>query len=125
MALAAPPLAGFLIRYWVGMGGTTSAGSSRTSNQLIRQSRCGPVTRPVAPSVPIGAPRGSTSLSDWARHHPPQALTILIGPEGGFSDVEESTALAHGALCLTMGERILRTETAGLAALSIVQAHWS
>ena len=71
------------------------------------------------------SPRGSTSLSDWARHHPPQALTILIGPEGGFSDVEESTALAHGALCLTMGERILRTETAGLAALSIVQAHWS
>ncbi len=71
------------------------------------------------------SPRGSTSLSDWARHHPPQALTILIGPEGGFSDVEESTALAHGALCLTMGERILRTETAGLAALSMVQAHWS
>ena len=70
------------------------------------------------------SPRGSTSLSDWARHHPPQALTILIGPEGGFSDVEESAALAHGALCLTMGERILRTETAGLAALSIVQAHW-
>ena len=70
------------------------------------------------------SPRGSTSLSDWARHHPPQALTILIGPEGGFSDVEESAALAHGALCLTMGERILRTETAGLAALAIVQAHW-
>ena len=70
------------------------------------------------------SPRGTQSLSDWARHHPPQALTILIGPEGGFSDAEEAAAISHGALCLTMGPRVLRTETAGLAALAALNAVW-
>ncbi len=70
------------------------------------------------------SPRGTQSLSDWARHQPPQALTIIIGPEGGFSDAEENAAISHGALCLNMGPRILRTETAGLAALAAINAVW-
>lgn len=71
------------------------------------------------------SPRAGQSLSDWARHHPPQALTIMIGPEGGFSDAEEQAALAHGALCLSLGRRVLRTETAGLAVLASLNALWS
>jgi 16S rRNA (uracil1498-N3)-methyltransferase len=51
-------------------------------------------------------------------------VTFLIGPEGGFSTQEEETALAHGALALAMGPRVLRTETAGLAALAVLAAHW-
>ena len=70
------------------------------------------------------SPRGTQSLTDWARHQPPQALTLIIGPEGGFTEAEESLAIARGALCLAMGERVLRTETAGLAALAAVQALW-
>ncbi|MFJ2987692.1 16S rRNA (uracil(1498)-N(3))-methyltransferase [Collimonas sp. NPDC087041] len=70
------------------------------------------------------SPRGEQSLSDWARHHPPQALTLLIGPEGGFTEAEEDTACAQGALMLSMGPRILRTETAGLAALAAINAIW-
>lgn len=70
------------------------------------------------------SPRGTQSLSDWARHHPAQALTIIIGPEGGFSEAEEAVAISHGALCLTMGPRVLRTETAGLAALAAINAIW-
>ncbi len=70
------------------------------------------------------SPRGTLSLADWARHQPPQALAIMIGPEGGFTEEEEKLAIARGALCLSMGERILRTETAGLAALATVQAVW-
>ncbi len=69
-------------------------------------------------------PRAEQPLSDWARHHPPQPVTLMIGPEGGFSDAEEKAALAHGALALSMGPRILRTETAGLAALSALTALW-
>lgn len=69
-------------------------------------------------------PRAEQSLSEWARHHPPQALTLLIGPEGGFSDQEEATAIEHGALALSMGPRVLRTETAGLAALAALNAIW-
>jgi 16S rRNA (uracil1498-N3)-methyltransferase len=72
----------------------------------------------------ILTPRATESLAAWARHQPPQALTIMVGPEGGFSDEEEAEALRHGALPLAMGPRILRTETAGLAALAILGAAW-
>ncbi|MBI3229891.1 MAG: 16S rRNA (uracil(1498)-N(3))-methyltransferase [Burkholderiales bacterium] len=70
------------------------------------------------------SPRAETTLADWARHHPPQALTLMIGPEGGFSSQEEDLALAHGALAFGLGPRVLRTETAGLAALASLQAVW-
>ncbi|SFL99127.1 16S rRNA (uracil(1498)-N(3))-methyltransferase [Rugamonas rubra] len=70
------------------------------------------------------SPRGTQSLADWARHQGPQAVTLVIGPEGGLSEDEENAALAHGALALGMGPRILRTETAGLAALATLAACW-
>ena len=72
----------------------------------------------------ILSPRAETSLADWTRHHAPQALTLVIGPEGGLSEQEESAALKHGALALSMGPRILRTETAGLAALALINGMW-
>ena len=70
------------------------------------------------------SPRGEQSLSDWARHQPPQALALLIGPEGGFTEAEENLACGQGALMLSMGPRIMRTETAGLAALAAINAIW-
>jgi 16S rRNA (uracil1498-N3)-methyltransferase len=70
------------------------------------------------------SPRAEQSLSDWARHHPPQAITLLIGPEGGFNEKEEELAMAHGALALSIGSRVLRTETAGMAALAAINAVW-
>ena len=70
------------------------------------------------------SPRAEQSLSDWARHHPPQALTLLIGPEGGFTEKEETLAGMQGALTLSIGTRILRTETAGMAALAAINAVW-
>jgi 16S rRNA (uracil1498-N3)-methyltransferase len=70
------------------------------------------------------SPRATQSLSDWARHHPPQPVTVVIGPEGGFSDAEEAQAQRHGALPLSLGPRVLRTETAGLAAIAALNAIW-
>ena len=70
------------------------------------------------------SPRAEQSLSDWARHHPPQAVTLLIGPEGGFTEKEETLAQSHGVMTLSIGARILRTETAGMAALSAINAVW-
>lgn len=70
------------------------------------------------------SPRAEQSLADWARHHPPQALTLMVGPEGGFTAAEEDLAIAQGALALSMGPRVLRTETAGLAALATLNAIW-
>ncbi len=70
------------------------------------------------------SPRADQSLADWTRHHPAQALTIMIGPEGGFSDSEEQLAIKQGAIMLSMGPRVLRTETAGLTAISVISAAW-
>jgi 16S rRNA (uracil1498-N3)-methyltransferase len=69
-------------------------------------------------------PRSQQPLSAWARHHPPQAVTLMVGPEGGFTEAEERAAEQHGALLLSMGPRVLRTETAGLAALAALNALW-
>ena len=69
-------------------------------------------------------PRADQPLSQWARHQPAQPVTLMVGPEGGFSEAEENAALAHGALALSMGPRVLRTETAGLAALAALNAVW-
>ena len=70
------------------------------------------------------SPRAEASLAQWVRATPPQDVTLLVGPEGGFTDQEEETARAAGALALSMGPRVLRTETAGLAALAILAAGW-
>lgn len=70
------------------------------------------------------SPRTDQSLSGWAQSRDPQALTLMIGPEGGFTEQEEQLAVAHGALPLSLGPRILRTETAGMAAMAMLQGIW-
>ncbi|HTD02980.1 16S rRNA (uracil(1498)-N(3))-methyltransferase [Undibacterium sp.] len=72
----------------------------------------------------ILTPRAELSLADWSRHHPAQAVTLMVGPEGGFSEPEEDLAVKQGVLALSMGPRILRTETAGLAAIAVLNAAW-
>ncbi|MFQ5543892.1 MAG: 16S rRNA (uracil(1498)-N(3))-methyltransferase [Nitrospiria bacterium] len=53
--------------------------------------------------------------------HSSQYGNILVGPEGGWAEHEIPDAVQAGYLPLSLGERILRTETAALAALAIVQ----
>lgn len=48
-------------------------------------------------------------------------MVVLIGPEGGFSKKELSSAVRYGFTEVSLGPRILRTETAPIAALSIIQ----
>ena len=50
----------------------------------------------------------------------PSKLRLLIGPEGGLSEEEIDKAAQSGFKGVTLGPRILRTETAALAALSIL-----
>ncbi len=52
------------------------------------------------------------------------SVLLVIGPEGGFSPEEASQAKRCGFQPVSLGRRILRTETAALAALSIVQCLW-
>ena len=49
---------------------------------------------------------------------PGQSVAIFIGPEGGFEEAEIEAAMANGIRPITLGKRILRTETAGFTILS-------
>ncbi len=51
---------------------------------------------------------------------PGQSVGIFIGPEGGFEESEVEKAVTAGAKAITLGKRILRTETAGMAVLAML-----
>jgi 16S rRNA (uracil1498-N3)-methyltransferase len=55
---------------------------------------------------------------------PTDDIHLLVGPEGGFSDREVALARAAGFQALSVGKRILRTETAPVAVLAALQARW-
>jgi 16S rRNA (uracil1498-N3)-methyltransferase len=55
---------------------------------------------------------------------PDTGFCLLVGPEGGFSEREYEDAGFAGFDAVAIGPRILRTETAAVAAIAIVQAHW-
>ena len=87
----------------------------------------GPVTLADAiAALPAGGLRcllaadGETSLAAAARDRP-GAIVLLIGPEGGLADLERRFAGTQGFAACRMGPRIMRTETAGLAALAALQ----
>ena len=66
--------------------------------------------------------RAETSLADLPR--PDGPVTILIGPEGGLTPSEIDAAKSAGYLPLCLGPRVLRTETAAVTALSVLQWLW-
>ena len=67
-------------------------------------------------------PGAATSLT--AIDTPTTKVCLLIGPEGGFSDMEYEDASIAGFSAVSMGPRVLRTETAAVAALSVLQSRW-
>jgi 16S rRNA (uracil1498-N3)-methyltransferase len=66
-------------------------------------------------------PDAEVSLGDLARSAP-ASFAIAVGPEGGFDASELALAARHGYRSVRLGPRVLRTETAGLAAVSTLQA---
>jgi 16S rRNA (uracil1498-N3)-methyltransferase len=66
-------------------------------------------------------PQGSASLAILARQDF-DACTLAIGPEGGWSPRDRELLLVAGFQGLQLGPRILRTETAGIAAIAALQA---
>ena len=67
-------------------------------------------------------PYAESSLADLSPQD--QHVTLLTGPEGGFSGQERDIAKAAGFIPVRLGSRILRTETASIAALAAVQMLW-
>ena len=94
--------------------------------EVIISGRVVPIDTTVAPMTISGTrkARATATLSEWARRQKPQDITLMIGPEGGFSPEEETLAEQQGVTFLSMGPRILRTETAGLAAVAAINALW-
>jgi len=70
--------------------------------------------------LPYENARGMAATKDALREVTAgKQIGILIGPEGGFESAEVDLAMAHGATVVSLGRRILRTETAGLAAITM------
>ncbi|MBR7001869.1 MAG: 16S rRNA (uracil(1498)-N(3))-methyltransferase [Neisseriaceae bacterium] len=77
---------------------------------------------PPADKYLLLAPQGCLKLGEIKEK--PQKVVLLIGAEGGFSPQENTAAKAAGFLPITLGKRILRTETASLATIACVQTLW-
>ena len=108
--------------------------------QAIAQAACEQCDRSVIPEVvSIQYPRdafkqsaaglkillsttSTDSLHQFLNQHPPQSITLAIGPEGGFCPEEEEYAKQAGFATLSLGPRIVRTETAGIVAISAVES---
>lgn len=67
-------------------------------------------------------PGATTALHELA--HTPQTVDLLVGPEGGLSENEAADAANAGFLAVSLGPRILRSETAALTALALAQSKW-
>ncbi len=98
--------------------------------------QCGRNTLPLL-DAPIALPQWLESLEadqkwvlspahsdNFREADKPGSAALLIGPEGGLDDSEVELALRAGFKALQLGPRILRTETAPVAAISILQYRW-
>jgi len=65
------------------------------------------------------SPAATRRIEDVQR--PVGGATVLIGPEGGLSDAEQEDALTAGFTAVNLGPRVLRTETAAIASLTLLQ----
>jgi 16S rRNA (uracil1498-N3)-methyltransferase len=90
--------------------------------------------RPLAERLALAA-GSDLALCVWEGHGPslaraletsiaPRTALVLIGPEGGLAEDDVDAARAHGWTTVSLGARILRTETAGPAMLAVLQARF-
>jgi len=67
----------------------------------------------------------SRSLKDFLREtEKPSHVALFVGPEGGFSEPELTALAEAGFVSVSLGGRILRTETAAIVGAALVQSHW-
>jgi 16S rRNA (uracil1498-N3)-methyltransferase len=95
------------------------------------RNRVPPVAPPMAVALWLAAwkgaglllaPDAATPFASLAR--PAAPIALAVGPEGGFTEREVVAARAAGFNGVSLGPRVLRTETAAVAALSAMQALW-
>ncbi len=71
------------------------------------------------------SPDATKSMYSVLIENTPQDIVLMIGPEGGHSPEEEAQAEAAGYQLVSLGERVLRTETAGVVAITAVHSVWN
>jgi len=71
------------------------------------------------------SPDATKSMHSVLMENPPQDIVLMIGPEGGHSPEEETQAEAAGYQIVSLGARVLRTETAGTVAITTVHSIWN
>jgi 16S rRNA (uracil1498-N3)-methyltransferase len=112
------------LAHWSGIARSASEQSGRCTIPLIE--------RPVKLADWLSRNRsGAGFVLDHRGQHgfpvlspAPELVTLLTGPEGGFSDQETTLATQSGFQLVCLGPRVLRTETAPVVALSLVQSLW-
>lgn len=72
----------------------------------------------------ILSPIAEKGLRDFSNLSSVSKLTLLVGPEGGFTSAENATVSAVEYIPLRLGRRTLRAESAGIAAIAALQALW-
>lgn len=71
------------------------------------------------------ADRIASNIATVLTNHPHiQSVLMLVGPEGGFSEEEVSLALDKEFICVSLGSRILRAETAAITSLNMIDYHY-
>ena len=87
-----------------------------------------PLTLSQQLSAPANAARryllDPLGLQSFSGQSTAQSVELLIGPEGGLDDAEIAAAKLAGFVGVKMGPRVLRTETAAVAALTLLQGMW-
>ena len=97
--------------------------------------QCGRNRPPIIHALQALQPWLETTTADrkYVLHHragstgsgsAPASIALLVGPEGGLSESEISAAMLAGYTAMRLGPRVLRTETAPLAAIAILQGCW-
>lgn len=104
---------------------------ARSAAEQCHRTRVPEVAEPVSLDTWLAAGHGLRLMLDPAASEnirelpdPGTSLQLLSGPEGGFSADERARALDSGYRAIRLGPRVLRTETAAIAALAAVQLLW-
>jgi 16S rRNA (uracil1498-N3)-methyltransferase len=79
-------------------------------------------SKPIAAKIVLAERSEGTSLMTLSLPGAGDEIWLLIGPEGGWGDEELGQVLECGYTAITLGPRILRAETAAIAAISVLQS---